>query len=80
MDIQSVKINFVQEFLRLKNEQSISRLVELLRREKIKQYESELKPMSRKELNNMIDQAEADVTAGKVTAASSLRKDIDTWT
>lgn len=79
MDIKSVKINFVQEFLRLKNEQSINRLVELLSREKIKQYESELKSMSHQELNDMIDQAEADVTAGRVTTASSLRKDIDTW-
>lgn len=79
MDIKSVKINFVQEFLRLKNEQSINRLVELLSREKIKQYESELKSISHQELNDMIDQAEADVTAGRVTTASSLRKDIDTW-
>lgn len=80
MDIQSVKINFVQEFLRLKNEQTINRLVELLREEKVKQYESELKPMSQKELNGMIDQAEADATTGRVTASSSLRKDIDNWT
>lgn len=47
MDIQSVKINFVQEFLRLKNEQTINRLVELLREEKVKQYESELNPLCR---------------------------------
>jgi hypothetical protein len=80
MDIQSTKISFVQEFLRLKNEQSIKRLVELLHQEKVKQYESELKPMSEKELNDIVDQAEEDARAGRVTAASSLRKDIDNWT
>lgn len=80
MDIQAAKLDFVQEFLRLNNEQSITKMMELLRQEKVKQYESALKPMSQQELNAMMDDAEADVTAGRVTAASSLRKDIDNWT
>ena len=80
MDIQSLKINFVQEFLRLKNEQIINRLTELLREEKKKLYEAELKPMTQKEFNEMIDQAEADAKHGRLTEVNSLRKDIDNWT
>ena len=79
MDIHSVKLNFVQEFLRLKSEKSINRLVELLRTEKLKQYEAELKPMSQVEFDDLIDRAETDAAAGRVTSASSLRKDIDNW-
>jgi len=80
MDIQSLKINFVQEFLRLKNEQIINRLVGLLREEKKRLYESELKPMTQEDFNEMIDQAEADAKQGRLTEVSSLRKDIDNWT
>lgn len=80
MDIQSLKINFVQEFLRLKNEQIVSKFVELLRQEKKKLYEAELKPMTEKEFNGMIDKAEKDAKEGGLTEVNSLRKDIDSWT
>jgi len=80
MDIQSLKINFVQEFLRLKNEQIIKSLVEWLREEKKKLYEAELKPLTQKEFTKMIDQAEADAKQGRLTEVNSLKKDIDNWT
>ncbi len=80
MDIQSLKINFVQEFLRLKNEQIIKSLVERLREEKKKLYEAELKPLTQKEFTKMIDQAEADAKQGRLTEVNSLKKDIDNWT
>ena len=80
MDIQSVNLDFVQQFLRLNNEQSITKMMELLSQEKVKQYESALKPMSQIELKNMMDDAETDVATGKMTTASSLREDIDNWT
>ncbi len=54
MDIHSLKINFVQEFLRLKNEQVINSLVEVLRQEKKKVYEADLKPMAKKEFNKAL--------------------------
>ena len=80
MDIQSLKINFVQEFLRLKNEQIIKSLVERLREKKKKLYEAELKPLTQKEFTKMIDQAEADAKQGRLTEVNSLKKDIDNWT
>ncbi len=80
MDIQSLKINFVQEFLRLKNEQIIKSLVERLREEKKKLYGAELKPLTQKEFTKMIDQAEADAKQGRLTEVNSLKKDIDNWT
>ncbi len=80
MDIQDRKIHFVQEFLRLKNEELINKFEELLRLEKMKTYESELSPMSYKQFNELIDKAEDDSKNGKFTSGSDLRNEIDSWT
>ncbi len=55
MNIQTRKIEFVQAFLRLENEESISRFEQLLKIEK-----KEFKPMTLKELNSRIDRSEND--------------------
>jgi len=79
MDLHATKIRFVQEFLRLKNERIVRKLTEVLREEKKKLYEAELKPMTQQDLEEMIDQAEADAEQGKLTDINTLRKDIDDW-
>jgi len=80
MDIQAKKIHFVQEFLRLKNEDLIDKFERLLRLEKVKNYESEMTSMSMEEFNKMIDKAEEDSKQGRTISASDLRNEIDSWT
>ncbi len=80
MDIQARKIHFVQEFLKLQNEELIKKLENLLKLEKMKSYESELSSMSLEQFNAMIDQAEEDAQQNRLTEASELRKNIDSWT
>jgi len=80
MDIQAKKIHFVQEFLRLKNEDLIDKFERLLRLEKVKNYESEMTSMSMEEFNKMIDKAEEDSKQGRTISASDLRTEIDSWT
>lgn len=79
MDIQLRKINFVQEFLRLDNEQVIAKLEKLLTAEKKKLNKRELKPFTIEEFNKRADEAEADAKAGRVTRAEDLLKEIETW-
>lgn len=79
MDIQLRKIQFVQEFLRLDNEQVISKLEELLTSEKKKLSTSKLKPYTLEEFHQMVQEAEADVEAGRVTSAEDLLREIDSW-
>ena len=79
MDIQTRKLNFIQEFLRLRNEKLISKLEKILKSEKIKQFEENINPMSEDELNRIIDEAENDSKNGNLTSAIDLRKDIETW-
>ena len=79
MDIQTRKLHFVQEFLRVKNEKLIDKLEKNLKSERKKQFEDSLKPMNIKDFNKMIDNAEKDSKNGKLTSAQDLKKDIDSW-
>lgn len=79
MDIQTKKLHFVQEFLRLKDENLIDKLSDLLRIEKKKKIEKELKPFSQKEFNDLIDSAESDSKNGRLTSARELKNEIDSW-
>jgi len=79
MDIQTRKIAFVQEFLKLQNEEIISGLEDLLRNKRIELYESKLSPMSIEQFNSEIDQAMKDSEEGRLTPASELIKKIQKW-
>jgi hypothetical protein len=79
MDIQTKKLHFVQEFLRLKDENIIDKLSDLLRIEKKKKIEKEIKPFSKKEFNDLIDSAESDSENGRLTSARELKNEIDSW-
>jgi hypothetical protein len=77
MDIQAKKLHFVQEFLRLKDERLIDKLNNFLKAERKKKFESELKPFSDQEFNELIDNAESDSKNGKLTSAEELKNEID---
>jgi len=79
MDIQTKKLHFVQEYLRIKDESLIDKLSELLRLERKKKIEKELKPFSEKEFNDLIDSAESDSENGRFTSARELKNEIDSW-
>ncbi|HEY8920202.1 MAG TPA: hypothetical protein VIM87_27370 [Chitinophaga sp.] len=79
-NLQSRKINFVQDFLRIQNEAVIRRFEDMLRQEQSKLTEADLSyPMSLEELNTVIDQAEKDDRNGRLTNANDLKKEIDNW-
>ena len=79
MDLQTKKINFIQEILRVNSEEVINKLDSLLHNEKRRIYEQDLKPMSIDSFNATIDQSEDDAENGRVVDAQQLRKDIEEW-
>lgn len=79
MDLQARKLSFIQEFLRLQNEEVISTLEALLQRQKAGLFEADLKPMSLKQLNQEIDRSLEDSKAGRVISASDLQARIQSW-
>ena len=74
MDLQARKITFVQEFLRLQNEEIVIGLEDLLRKKKAELYNQKLKPMSADQFNDEIDQAILDSNEDRITSATELRK------
>jgi hypothetical protein len=79
MDIQTRKINFVQEFLRLRNIKLIEKLEKILLEDKAKDYEANLKPMSIDNFNQMIDKSIDDAKQGNVVNARELKESVKKW-
>jgi hypothetical protein len=78
MDIQSRKIDFIQEFLKIQNEDLISRLEKLLRSNKTKE-ETAFEPMTIDELNARIDKSINDSKNNKLTSSNDLLDEIEKW-
>jgi len=76
MDIQTRKINFVQEFLRLRNIKLIEKLEKILLEDKAKDYEANLKAMSVDNFNKMIDKSIDDAKQGNVADARELKESV----
>lgn len=79
MDIQTRKINFIQDFLRLRNTKLIDKLEKILLEDKAKDYEENLKPMSVDRFNQMIDKSLEDVHQGNVIDARELKETVKKW-
>jgi len=79
MDIQTRKINFIQEFLRLRNIKLIEKLEKILLEDKAKDYEANLKPMSLDTFNTMIDKSIKDAEQGNVVNARELKESVKKW-
>ncbi|VAW29315.1 hypothetical protein MNBD_BACTEROID07-528 [hydrothermal vent metagenome] len=76
MNIESRKLLFIQEFLRIKNKEIVIGLEKTLKLWKTKLHEKELKPMSLEQFNNEIDQALNDSREDNVVKATEL---LDKW-
>ncbi|MCD6596459.1 MAG: hypothetical protein J7L04_02150 [Bacteroidales bacterium] len=79
MDLQTRKIHFVQEILRLKNVEIIEKLEKILHNEKKKIIDIKSNPMTLEVFNSLIDQAENDAENDRLYNAGEILKDIDTW-
>ncbi len=60
MNLEARKIEFIQDFLKIKNEEVISRLEKIMIEEKNVSNDQLFKPMTQEELDKRIDQSESD--------------------
>lgn len=72
MDIQTRKIEFIKEFLKLESEEVISQFENLLGKKRIKEIEQNLKPMTKAELNKRIDKSEEDFKNNRYKSTAEL--------
>ncbi len=79
MDLQTRKLQFIQEFLRINSEEIINKLDMFMHDERKKIHEQELKPMSLDQFNEMINRSEDDFVNDRVIEAKDLKDEIVKW-
>lgn len=72
MNIEARKIEFIQEFLKLQSEEAISKLENILKKEKDTSDERIFNPMTIDELNKRIDQSESDFKNNRFKTSSEI--------
>ncbi|OOV27841.1 hypothetical protein BXU11_10375 [Flavobacterium sp. LM5] len=77
MDLQTRKLNFIQDFLKVESEKTIAQFEKLLRNTAAN--EEELNPMTVDEFHKRINKSLEDVKNGKVTDANDLLTEIEKW-
>ncbi|MFY1045580.1 hypothetical protein [Chryseobacterium sp. GP-SGM7] len=75
MDIQSRKLEFIQEFLKVKNEELISRLEKLLKTNN----EDEFISFTIDEFNSRIDESMQDSKNESIIESNELLSEIKQW-
>jgi hypothetical protein len=79
MDIQTRKLNFIQEFLKIQNEEVVSQFEKLLNKEKGNISNKNLLPMSIEEFNKRIDISLNDSEKDNITEINDLLAEISKW-
>jgi len=79
MDLQSRKIQFIQEFLKYANTNILDKFEEMLKKEREKVFEKEIEPMTLKEYELRVEKAFEDVKNNRVKSARKLKQEIAKW-
>jgi hypothetical protein len=79
MDLQTRKIQFIQEFLNLQSEEIINRFEKLLRSEKKRISKNRIEPLTLVEFNKRIDTSMEDSLNDRVMESNELLSKIEKW-
>ena len=79
MDLQTRKLNLIQDLLQVGNEEVVAKLEMILKTDRKDRFEKSLNPMSEEEFNRSIDNSESDIKNGRLTTARDLKKDVASW-
>lgn len=78
--VDTRKLHFIEELLKVDNEDIIKKLAIILREERLKILEKESnEPLHPDALNAMIDRAEEDLRSGNYTSSSDLKSKVKKW-
>ncbi|MCH8555667.1 MAG: hypothetical protein LAT76_10945 [Schleiferiaceae bacterium] len=79
MDLQTRKLELIQEFLKIQSEDVVSQLEKIIRKENKISEDDNFKPMSIEEFNSRIDKSMDDSKNGRLIEASEFKAKIDKW-
>lgn len=77
MDLDTRKVIFIRDFLKIESEKAISQFEKLLEKE-IK-TDSEIKPMSIADFQKRINDSMEDSKNGRITESDNLISEIEKW-
>jgi hypothetical protein len=77
MNLEGRKLEFIQDFLKVQNEDLISRLEKILQKEINNLDQENFTPMSREEYNIRIDASMSDSDNGRLIKAEDLKAKIE---
>lgn len=79
MNIQAKKLALIEEFIRINDEEFISKIELLIKTERKRLLDNEKQPMSLDEFYEMIDLAKQDSDHGRVISHQDLKEKIKSW-
>ena len=79
MNIQARKLNLIEEFLRISDENLIAKIESLIYSEKKAGLTKTVKRMSVKEFHEMIDHAIEDKKKGRLISHDDFKKKVKAW-
>lgn len=79
MDIQTRKLEFIKEFLKVQNEELINRLENLLYAEPISYDDTIEEVMSIQELKERVEKSLSDSKNNRLTSNEDLLSEIEQW-
>lgn len=79
MNIETRKLSFIQEFLRIQNEEVVIKLEKLLYKQKSELTQKDINPMSFEKFNSDINQSLEDANNGRLISANDLKNKFQKW-
>lgn len=79
MNLEVRKLNFIQEFIQLQNEDIVKGLEKVLFESKVNLIETNISPMSLEQFNKEIDDAIKDSKNNKVSSLKNLKETVSKW-
>ncbi|MBZ4651698.1 MAG: hypothetical protein JG761_498 [Proteiniphilum sp.] len=79
MTVETRKLNLIEEFIKIEDEDIITQMEELVLDNKRRRYEQRLNPMRMEEFHSMIEQSRNEIENGLVTTQEDLKKEIKSW-
>ncbi|MEM7548383.1 MAG: hypothetical protein AAF363_01815 [Bacteroidota bacterium] len=79
MDLQSAKLNVMQKIMNVSAESLIEKVDKLLEEEMIVGYTAKGKPLTKKEYNLRLREAEKQIKSGDFISQEDLEKEAEDW-
>ena len=79
MNLEVRKLNFIQEFIQIENEEIVKGLEKVLFNSKVNLIETSISPMSLDQFNKEIDEAMEDSKNNRISSIKDLKETLSKW-